>query len=215
MSLRRHERVALALAVGALALPAAAEGMRRDTPTTITTPSGTLVVCSAQGARPVSGTVTFTLAAPAADGGTITAPLSGQACTSKIFYPVGTTVTVDESLEPGYVVTSISFNANGGSRLTANTPAGGTATVSVGAGDATITFVTSGPPRPCVVPHVVGLTLGVAKTSLARGGCTAGRVTKAYSRTFKAGRVVRQSSRAGVTLAPAAPVSLVLSRGPA
>jgi subtilisin family serine protease len=65
--------------------------------------------------------------------------------------------------------------------------------------------------RACVVPAVRGLRLAVAKTSIARAGCSAGRVRKARSR-LRRGRVVAQSPRAGLALAPRARVNLVVSR---
>jgi beta-lactam-binding protein with PASTA domain len=86
--------------------------------------------------------------------------------------------------------------------------------VTIGAGQSLITFVTSGPPRPCKVPGVVGLTLLSAKSAVVKNGCSVGRVRRAYSRTTKAGRVLSQYPRRGTTLSHGAPVDVVVSRGP-
>jgi len=65
--------------------------------------------------------------------------------------------------------------------------------------------------RFCVVPRVVGKTLAAARATLTRAGCRVGRVTRRAS-TARAGRVVRQTPRAGTPLARGARVNLVLSR---
>ena len=76
-----------------------------------------------------------------------------------------------------------------------------------------IDLVISQGERPCVVPNVVGRTLGQAKAALTRASCRLGRVTRAYSSRVARGRVVRQQPRAGSQLRPRAAVNLVFSRG--
>jgi uncharacterized repeat protein (TIGR01451 family) len=66
---------------------------------------------------------------------------------------------------------------------------------------------------PCVVPNVRGRRLPAARRALAAAHCTAGKVTRKYSRTVKKGRVVSQDERPGTRLAPGTRVDLVVSRG--
>lgn len=65
--------------------------------------------------------------------------------------------------------------------------------------------------RACVVPRVRGLRLAAAKSAITQAGCSVGRVRRARSR-LRRGRVVVQSPRAGLQLAPRARVHLTVSR---
>jgi uncharacterized delta-60 repeat protein len=67
------------------------------------------------------------------------------------------------------------------------------------------------PPPPCRVPNVRGQRLVRAKGRIRAARCVVGRVKFVSSRQ-KAGRVIRQSPRAGVTLATGSKVSLVVGR---
>jgi hypothetical protein len=176
-------------------------------------PTGTLSVCNTSGARPISGALTFTIAAPAADGGTQTVTVPVGSCSTQIFYPQGSPVTVTESVPAGYSVTSIAIGG-GASTLTANTPAAGSAAVTIGSGQSLLTFVTSGPPRPCKVPAVSGMTLLAARGAITKSSCGVGRVHRAYSRGVRLGRVISQYPRRGTTLTHGAPVDVLVSRGP-
>jgi beta-lactam-binding protein with PASTA domain len=49
--------------------------------------------------------------------------------------------------------------------------------------------------------------------ALARGNCRLGKVTRAYSRTVRLGRIALQRPAAAVPLARGARVSVVVSRG--
>jgi subtilisin family serine protease len=64
--------------------------------------------------------------------------------------------------------------------------------------------------RACIVPRVRGLRLARAKTAIVRAGCSVGRVRRARSRLHR-GRVVAQSPRAGLQLAPRARVNVTVS----
>jgi uncharacterized repeat protein (TIGR01451 family) len=67
----------------------------------------------------------------------------------------------------------------------------------------------------CSVPNVVGKPLAAAKTAIARGHCRMGKITRAYSKRVRKGRVVSQRPPAGTRLLPnAGVVKLVVSRGP-
>lgn len=68
------------------------------------------------------------------------------------------------------------------------------------------------PPAPCVVPRVVGKTLGAAKKALAAANCGVGRVKKVYAKA-KIGRVVKQSPKSGTQLNHGDKVALTLSKG--
>jgi hypothetical protein len=65
----------------------------------------------------------------------------------------------------------------------------------------------------CVVPRLKGKTLAAARVALSRSNCRLGKVTRAYSRTVRLGRIALQRPAAGVRLARGAKVSVVISRG--
>ena len=206
-------KILLAVLVAAL-IPPVAFGRPADT--------GIITVCNASGPRPATGTFTFTLVTVASAGGTTTLNIAVGTCASRIFYPLGVSVTVTESLPPGYAVTGIKLTTTVGkagttSVISSSTPTAGTATVTIGTGDATLTFTTSsttGPIRiPCKVPNVFGLTLTAATASLRKAHCTIGVVRKVYSNIYYPGVVYSQSPPRGTVLAPKAPVNLTVSLG--
>lgn len=175
-------------------------------------------MCNASGARPITVALGYTAAAPASAGGTLSFTVAVGACSGQVFYPQGTAVTVTENVPSGYAVTGIGI-AGGGSTIASLDLAAGSATVTIGSGQSALTFTTSAPapftpPRSCKVPNLVGLGLLGAKAALKRGACTLGRVTRAYSGAIPVGRVVAAKPRRGTVLAHAAPVDVVLSRGP-
>jgi hypothetical protein len=186
-------------------------------PTPIT--NGTISVCNTSGARPITGSLSYTLAAVAAAGGTQTITVPVGTCATQIFYPQGTSVTVTENVPTGDAVTSITLSG-GAATLSSSAPTAGSAVVVVGNAQALLTFVTSGPPlappaaRNCKVPNLLGLGLTSAKAGLLKAACTLGRIRRAYSSGFRAGHVMAEAPRRGLVLAPHAPVDLVLSRGP-
>jgi hypothetical protein len=197
-------------------IPAAAYGQRAD--------SGILTICNASGARPVTGTFVYTAAALASAGGTLTFNVAVGTCAPRVFYPLGTSVTVIENVPTGYAVTGITLTptAGGGgttSVISSNTPAAGTATVTIGSGQATLTFATSGPATgggggsPCKVPNVFGFALTAAKAAIRKAHCTVGIVRKVYSNVYYPGRVYSESPQRGTVLAPGAPVNLTVSLG--
>ncbi len=67
-------------------------------------------------------------------------------------------------------------------------------------------------PAACVVPHLLGTTLGAATKKLDAADCRAGKITKAYSHSKK-GRVVAQHPKPGKHLKPGARVALTVSKG--
>ncbi len=68
-------------------------------------------------------------------------------------------------------------------------------------------------PPPCKVPNVRGKKLAVAKASIRRARCVAGKVTRKLSKRIRKGRVISQSPRAGRTVPSGGKVSLVVSKG--
>lgn len=177
---------------------------------------GTLSVCAATGSRPVAGPLTFTLGAPAGAGGTQTVSVAIGKCSTAIFYPAGTVVTVLENVPTGSAVTAIV--TGGGGTLTASSPIAGSATFSVGNAPATITFTTNGAATSpatadCHVPNLKGLLLATAKARVRSHGCTVGAVKRKPSSVFVAGRVIGQSPSRGAIVAHGAPVDIVVSRG--
>jgi subtilisin family serine protease len=81
--------------------------------------------------------------------------------------------------------------------------------------DATVLgpFVITGVTPVCTVPRLRGLTLVGAKRSLVKRGCALGRVSKAYSKRVRRGRVVGQRPGPGLRLRRGAKVAVVVSRG--
>ena len=116
-------------------IPAAAFGQRAD--------SGLLTVCNVSGARPATGTFTFTYSTVASAGGTQTFNIAVGTCASRVFYPQGVSVTVTENVPTGYAVTGIALTPTPGgpgtsSVISSNTPEAGSATVTIGSGQATL-----------------------------------------------------------------------------
>jgi hypothetical protein len=182
---------------------------------------GELILCNASGVRVATGTFTFTLVTVASAGGTTTLNVPVGSCTGRLFYPVGVSVTVSENVLPGYAVTGIAIGPTPGgvgttSVITSNTPTAGTATITIGTGQATLTFLTNGPAgaaRFCKVPNVFGLSLTAAKAAIRRANCTVGAVRKVYSNIYYPGIVYSQSPPRSSLLAPRAAVSLTVSLG--
>jgi peptide/nickel transport system substrate-binding protein len=65
----------------------------------------------------------------------------------------------------------------------------------------------------CVVPRLRGKTAGRARSLLVARHCRLGRVSRAYSASVRAGRIILQSRRAGARLPNGARVGVVVSRG--
>ena len=183
-------------------------------------PSGLLTVCNMSGARPVTGTFTYTFSAVASAGGTQTFNIAVGACAPRVFYTQGVSVTVTENVPAGYAVTGIALTPTPGgpgtaSVISANTPSAGSATVTIGSGQATLTFTTSSTTGaiPCTVPNVFGLALTAAKAAIRKAHCSVGVVRKAYSNIYYPSIVYSQSPPRGTVLASKAPVNLTVSLG--
>ncbi len=65
----------------------------------------------------------------------------------------------------------------------------------------------------CKVPKVTGKKLAAAKTAIKKAKCAVGRISKAFSRRVKKGRVISQKPAAGKTVAFGTKVNLVVSKG--
>ena len=77
-----------------------------------------------------------------------------------------------------------------------------------------VSLVVSLGPQMVTVHDVVGLTQSSAETAITGAGLVVGTVTRQYSDTVPAGRVISQSPAAGDSVASGSPVSLVVSLGP-
>jgi hypothetical protein len=182
---------------------------------------GELILCNASGVRSATGTFTFTLVTVASAGGTTTLNVAVGSCTGRLFYPQGVSVTVSENLPSGYAVSGIALNPTPGgpgttSVITANTPGTGSATITIGSGQATLTFTTNGPAgaaQLCKVPNVFGFSFTAAKAAIRKAHCTVGTVHRVYSNIYYPGVVYSQSPQRGSVLAPLARVSLTVSLG--
>jgi len=192
----------------ACVVPASAAARSADT--------GMITVCNTGAA---SGSFTLTLTTVASAGGTTTLGLSAGACTAMLFYPTGVGVTV--TLSPGNKVTAITLTPTKGKQgttsvIASSNPGAGAANVTIGSGDATLTFVMNGPAgtaRPCRVPNVFGLTLTAAKSAVRKAGCAVGGVRKLHSNLYYPGRVYSQSPPRGTVLGPHGTVGLTVSLG--
>ena len=184
-------------------------------------PGGELILCSASGVRVATGTFTFTIVTVASAGGTTNLNVAVGTCTGRLFYPVGVSLTVSENVPAGFAVTGITLNATPGgtgttSVITSNTPTAGSAVVTVGSGQATLTFTTNGPAgaaRLCKAPNLFGLAFTAAKAALRKANCTVGSVRKVKSTIYYPGVVYSQSPPRGTVLAPRARVSVTVSLG--
>jgi hypothetical protein len=67
---------------------------------------------------------------------------------------------------------------------------------------------------PCVVPKVVGMTMGKARSRIARSHCAVGSVRRKTSSASKKGKVLSQTPRAGKRLKHGAKLSLAVGKGP-
>ena len=200
-------------------IPAVAYGHRAD--------SGPLTICNASGARPVTGTFVYTTSAPASAGGTQTFSVAVGSCAPRLFYPLGTAVTVTETAPTGYTVSGIKLtptppDATTTTVISSNTPSARSAVVTIGTGGATLTFTTTagaggggggGGGTPCKVPNVFGLALTAAEAAIRKAHCTVGAVRKVYSNVFYPNIVYSQSPQRGAVLAPKAHVNLTVSLG--
>ena len=74
-------------------------------------------------------------------------------------------------------------------------------------------FVITGTAPVCTVPRLRGLSLAVAKRTLAKRGCALGRVSRAYSRRVARGRIVGQKRAPGLRLRRGAKVAVTVSKG--
>ncbi len=213
---RSAVRKALLAALVASLIPAVAHGQRAD--------SGPLTICNASGARPVTGTFTYTTVAPASAGGTQTFNVAVGSCTPKLFYPLGTGVTVTETAPAGYSVSGIKLaptppDPTTTTAVSANTAAR-SAVVTVGTGGATLTFTTTagaggggGGGSACKVPNVFGLALRAAEAAIRKAHCTVGAVRKVYSNVYYPNIVYSQSPQHGAVLASKGRVNLTVSLG--
>jgi hypothetical protein len=198
----------LVLAVCA-GVPAATQAAATDT--------GTFTVCNAAGNPKPSGTFTYTLAAAAGAGGTITQNVAVGGCSAKIFYPTGAQLLVTQSAPSGDAVTGIKLSGGSESTLGQVVLSAAQAAVTIGKGDAVLTFTTKAPGMPrrtCVAPHVVGFTLSSARTLIKHAGCRVGTVTYAHSSRIPRGGVISSRPTGGSHVPHGTLVRLTVSRGP-
>jgi hypothetical protein len=65
----------------------------------------------------------------------------------------------------------------------------------------------------CVVPKVKGKRLPAAKRAVRKAHCSVGKVTRAFSKSVKKGRVISQKPKPGKKLAAGSKVKLKVSKG--
>jgi thermitase len=74
-------------------------------------------------------------------------------------------------------------------------------------------FFITGVTPVCTVPRLRGLNLVHAKRSLKSRGCALGRVSKAYSKRVRRGRIIGQRPGPGLRMRRGAKIAVVVSRG--
>lgn len=67
--------------------------------------------------------------------------------------------------------------------------------------------------QACIVPSLRGATLAAGRRRLARAHCALGKVTRAFSSSVRAGRVIRSSPAAKTNRAAGAKVGVQVSKG--
>jgi beta-lactam-binding protein with PASTA domain len=112
------------------------------------------------------------------------------------------------TLTIGNVTQAYSATVPAGSVISQNPAAG----LSVIPGSA-VNLVVSKGPAPVTVPNVVGLTQAAAQTAITAATLKVGTVTKAYSATVPAGRVISQNPLGGAAVLTGSSVNLVVSKG--
>jgi beta-lactam-binding protein with PASTA domain len=75
-------------------------------------------------------------------------------------------------------------------------------------------FVKPFTPASCVVPNVVGMTVGKAKSKLVHAHCRVGRVTPTASSASKKGKVLSQAPVPHKKLKNGAKINLTVGKGP-
>jgi PASTA domain len=203
---------AIVTAVLALAVPAFAA----TSPAAVAA-EGTLSICNMSGVPPISLVLTYSLNAPASAGGSQVLSASPGTCTPVIWYPLGTNVTVLETVPTGFAVTAITLGGDGQSTLSQTLPSAGMAMVTIGNGTTTLTFTTKAPGAPpaaaCIVPRVIGLTLTAARKAVVHAHCRVGSVSRIYSTRIPKGGVASVKPKQGAHLAHNAKVRIYVSRG--
>jgi hypothetical protein len=69
------------------------------------------------------------------------------------------------------------------------------------------------PPVVCLVPAIKGRPLASARTTLQAAHCSAGAITRRFSRAIAKGRVISQAAAPGKQLANGASINLLVSKG--
>jgi beta-lactam-binding protein with PASTA domain len=72
------------------------------------------------------------------------------------------------------------------------------------------TGTNNGGPSSCIVPKLKSKKLKAARKTATRAGCAVGKVKELKGATAKAGRVVKQSRKAGVSLPAGTKVAITL-----
>lgn len=208
---------ALVAALTAVALALVLPAVAASSPSARAVEEGTLSVCNVSGKPPITIALTYALNAPASAGGSQVLSASPGTCTPNVWYPVGTNVSVLETVPTGFAVTAVTISG-GQSTLAQTLLTAGMATVTIGNGNSFVNFTTKapGPPpkAPCVVPRVVGLTLAAARKLVVRAHCRVGSVHRVYSKRIPKGGVTSVKPKQGAHRAHNAKLRLYVSRGP-
>jgi hypothetical protein len=150
-------------------------------------------------------TLTVTKTGPGT--GTVTSSPSGINCgaTCAATFSDGTSVTLTATPSSRSRFTGWSGDCSGRSTCVLSMTANHSATAN---------FAKPLTPPHCVVPNVVGLTVGKAKSKIARAHCRVGKVTLSASTRAKKGKVLAQTPVAHRRLRNGAKINLTVGKGP-
>ena len=167
-------------------------------------------------AAPAVSQVTLTVSTAGTGMGWVTSDPAGISCGTicSAQFPVGTSVTLEGHPGAG---STWAWHSAGGPACTAVGPpkSSGLAPLCnvLLSDNASVEWIFNLVPTPCYVPRLKGRTLRGAEQELAQDDCRPGKITLAFSRKVKKGRVISQSPPPHWQRAHGARVNLVLSKG--
>jgi hypothetical protein len=172
---------------------------------TVTMGSDEAVTATFNTSPPPQYTLTVSLAGPGS--GTVMSGDGGIDCgaTCSKTYVTGTMVTLTAAAAAGSTFAGWSGAGCSGT---------GSCVVTVNSAETvTGTFSKVSTVKACIVPKVVGKTLGAAKRAIKAHNCRIGKIKHAFSTKVKKGHVVSQKPKPNRRLRPGAKVNLVVSKG--
>lgn len=175
--------------------------------------SATVAPISPQAGQTATVTITGSSEAPKAVYATIR-PAGGAPCASSYSADSGSGLVGGRSVNGAFTVTETTTQNAAGTYLICLWLASSSSDAAPVAGPQPATFTVTEPPRPCVVPALPQFTaLATYLAALSAANCVAGPQRYTASQTYPRGTVIKATPGPGTTLAPSAPVTLLISSG--